>query len=94
MKSFFSAEISTEDPEYTEVIKKITEVVGTPKNYGPSPEEQEEEARRLEEERRQKVAMDAAERRRRNEAALAEMTAQYEEWVSLIQKKELIELRL
>uniref|UniRef100_A0A667Z6Q8 Adenylate kinase 7a n=1 Tax=Myripristis murdjan TaxID=586833 RepID=A0A667Z6Q8_9TELE len=82
-------EISTDDPEYTEVVKKITEVVGTPKNYGPSPEEQEEEARRLEEERRQKMAMDAAERRRRNEAALAEMTAQYEEWnVSEVKRQE------
>lgn len=67
---------------FTDVMKKITEMVGLPKNYGLSPEEQEEEAREKEEERKRKVAAEAAERKRRNEAALAEMVAQYEEWVS------------
>ncbi len=41
-------------------------------------EEQEEVDRRKEEERKQKLA----EKKRRHEAALAEMAAQYEEWVS------------
>lgn len=59
----------------------ITEIVGSPKNYGLSPEEQEEEDRRKEEERKHDLAVQAAERKRRNEAALVEMTAQYEEWV-------------
>ncbi|XP_053192700.1 adenylate kinase 7-like [Scomber japonicus] len=69
-----------DDPEYTDVMKMITEMVGVPKNYGLSPEEQEEEDRRQEEERKQKVATEAAEKKRRNEATLAEMAAQYEEW--------------
>ncbi|XP_070843607.1 adenylate kinase 7-like [Chaetodon trifascialis] len=73
-------EVSTGDSEYKDVMKKITEMVGIPKNYGLSPEEQAEEARKKEEERKQKVAAEAAERKRRNEAALAEMVAQYEEW--------------
>ncbi|XP_056261606.1 adenylate kinase 7-like isoform X1 [Seriola aureovittata] len=73
-------EVNTDDPDYTDVMKKITEMVGIPKNYGPSPEEQEEEDREKEEERKQKLAADAAEKKRRNEAALAEMAAQYEEW--------------
>ncbi|XP_031178441.1 adenylate kinase 7-like [Sander lucioperca] len=73
-------EVTTGDSEYTDVIKKITEMVGIPKNYGLSPEEQEEEDRKKEEERMQKVAAEAAEKKRRNEAALAEMAAQYEEW--------------
>lgn len=77
-----SPEVDTDDPEYTDVMKKITEMVGVPKNYGLSPEEQEEEDRREEEERKQKVATEAAEKKRRNEATLAEMAAQYEEWVS------------
>ncbi|XP_018538054.1 LOW QUALITY PROTEIN: adenylate kinase 7-like [Lates calcarifer] len=73
-------EVTTDDPEYTDVMSKITEMVGVPKNYGLSPEEQEEEDRKKEEERKQKVVAEAAERKRRNEAALAEMAAQYEEW--------------
>ncbi|XP_047429129.1 adenylate kinase 7-like [Mugil cephalus] len=72
--------VTADDPEYTHVLRRITEMVGVPKNYGLSPEEQEEEDRRKEEERRQKLAAEVAERKRRNEAALAEMAAQYEEW--------------
>ncbi|XP_075940608.1 adenylate kinase 7a [Anarhichas minor] len=73
-------EVTTGDSEYTDVMKKITEIVGIPKNCGLSPEEQEEEDRKKDEERKQKLAADAAEKKRRNEAALAEMAAQYEEW--------------
>ncbi|KAE8286716.1 Adenylate kinase 7 [Larimichthys crocea] len=73
-------EVTTCDSEYKDVMKKITEMVGIPKNYGLSPEEQEEEDRRKEEERKQKAAAEVAEKKRRNEAALAEMAAQYEEW--------------
>ncbi|XP_068564315.1 adenylate kinase 7-like [Cebidichthys violaceus] len=73
-------EVTTGDSEYPDVMKKITEIVGIPKNYGLSPEEQEEEDRMKDEERKQKLAADAAEKKRRNEAALAEMAAQYEEW--------------
>lgn len=77
-----SPEVNADDPEYTDIMKKITEMVGIPKNYGLSPEDQEEEDRRQEEERKQKLATEAAEKKRRNEATLAEMAAQYEEWVS------------
>lgn len=63
-------------------MKKITELVGSPKNYGLSPEEQEEEDRRKEEERKRKQAEKAAEMKRRKKAALAEMALQYEQWVS------------
>ena len=77
-----SPEVTTGDPEYTDVVRKITEMVGIPKNYGLSPEEQEEEDRKRAEERRQKLAAEAAEKKHRNEAALAEMFVQYEEWVS------------
>lgn len=79
-----SPEVITNDLEYKDVMKKITEVVGIPKNYGPSPEEQEEEDRKKREEKKLKLAAEAAEKKRKNEAALAEMAAQYEEWVSFI----------
>ncbi|XP_044025237.1 adenylate kinase 7-like [Siniperca chuatsi] len=89
-------EVTTSDSEYTDVMKKITEMVGIPKNYGLSPEEEEEEDRKKEEERKQKVAAEAAEKKRRNEAALAEMAAQYEEWQKNLsevkrQERELLE---
>nr|XP_019953021.1 PREDICTED: adenylate kinase 7-like [Paralichthys olivaceus] len=73
-------EVTTNDPECKDLMKKIIEIVGTPKNYGLSPEEQEEEDRKKAEERMQKVAAEAAEKKRRNETALAEMAAQWEEW--------------
>nr|XP_020459736.1 adenylate kinase 7-like isoform X2 [Monopterus albus] len=83
-------EVSTDDPEYTEVIERITEMVGLPKNYGLSPEEQEEEDRKKEEEMKLKLAAGAAEKKRRNEATLADMAAQYEEWknVSEVRRQE------
>lgn len=64
-------------------MKKITDLVGSPQNYGLSPEEQEEEDRGIAGERKQKLAQESAETKRRNKAALAEMTVQYEQWVSL-----------
>ncbi|KAK2889925.1 adenylate kinase 7-like [Channa argus] len=73
-------EVATDDPEYRDVMRKIIEIVGSPKNYGLSPEEQKEKDRRKEDERNQKLAALAAEKKRKNEAALAEMTADYEEW--------------
>ncbi|KAM7395120.1 hypothetical protein PAMA_006730 [Pampus argenteus] len=73
-------EVNTDDPEYTDVMNRITETVGIPKNYGISSEEHDEEDRQQEEERKQKLATEAAEKKRRNEATLAEMAAQYEEW--------------
>lgn len=79
-----SPEITAADSEYIYVMKKITEMVGIPKNYGLGPEEQEEEDRKKEEERKQKLSGDAAEKKQRNEAALAEIAAQYEEWVSAV----------
>ncbi|KAG7508389.1 hypothetical protein JOB18_011708 [Solea senegalensis] len=91
-------EVTTDDPEYTDVVKKITQMVGIPRNYGLSPQEQEGEERRREEERKQKVAAEVAKKKRGNEAALAEMAAQYEEWqrnVSEVkrQEDELLEAR-
>uniref|UniRef100_A0A3P8RF78 Nucleoside-diphosphate kinase n=1 Tax=Astatotilapia calliptera TaxID=8154 RepID=A0A3P8RF78_ASTCA len=76
-------EVRTDDPEYTDIMKMITRVVGPPKNYGLSPEEQEEQDQKKEEERRQKRSAEAAERKLRNEAVLAEMAAQYEDWKNL-----------
>lgn len=80
-------EINADDLEYTAALKNIIGLLGDPKNYGLSPEEQEEGNRRKDKEREQKLAAEAAERKVRNEATLAEMAAQYQEW-----KKNLSEL--
>uniref|UniRef100_A0A8C7XPZ1 Adenylate kinase 7a n=1 Tax=Oryzias sinensis TaxID=183150 RepID=A0A8C7XPZ1_9TELE len=77
-------ELSAEDPDYTDVMKRITEVVGLPKNYSRSYEEhKEEDPLKKEAERRQTLA---AERRRRKEAVLAEMAAQHEAWHKSMQE--------
>ncbi|KAM4600941.1 adenylate kinase 7-like [Polymixia lowei] len=84
-------EVNTDDPEYAHVVKKITGLVGIPKNYGLSPEEQEQEDRRLEEERQQRLALEAAEKKSQDEATLAELTARCEEWhrnVSEVKRQE------
>ncbi|XP_068198505.1 adenylate kinase 7-like isoform X2 [Antennarius striatus] len=91
-------EVTTDDSEYTDVMKKITETVGIPKNYGLSPQEQEEEDRKEKERRKQKLAAEAAEKKHRKEAAFAEMVSQYEEWQKnlselKIQERELLEAR-
>ncbi|XP_061843144.2 adenylate kinase 7-like [Nerophis lumbriciformis] len=73
-------DVNRDDPDFTDIVNKILEGVGTPKNYGLSPEEQEEEDRRREMERKQKLAEEAAERKRKKEASLAEIAEQYEAW--------------
>uniref|UniRef100_A0A8C5NA03 Adenylate kinase 7-like n=1 Tax=Gouania willdenowi TaxID=441366 RepID=A0A8C5NA03_GOUWI len=77
--------VSADDPEYTGVMKTITEIIGAPKNYGRSPEEQEEEDRRKEAEMKQKPAAEAAERKRKNEAQenLTEVRRQEEELLKI-----------
>lgn len=70
-----------DDPDYAGVMKKITEIVGSPKNFGHGPEAQEEENRRRQEERRQRKATEEAERKQRNVTTLTEMMVQYDQWV-------------
>ncbi|KAK0144983.1 Adenylate kinase 7 [Merluccius polli] len=73
-------DVTTDDPGCTDVLKKITEAVGEPKNYGPSEEEQEAESRRLAEARQQRLALEAVKKRLRDEAELGELATQHEEW--------------
>ena len=81
-RQMFTTDVTTDDPECTDVLKKITEAVGEPKNYGPSEEEQEAESRRLAEARQQRLALEAVQKRLRDEAELGELATQHEEWVS------------
>lgn len=77
-----SSEISSvNDPENEAVIKKIIEVVGGPRNYGPTPEEQEEQERKHAVEKQQRLMQDAAERALREAEEETRMTALLEEWV-------------
>ncbi|XP_062324567.1 adenylate kinase 7-like [Osmerus eperlanus] len=70
----------SQDVEYTAVVEKIMKVVGSPRNYGPTPEEKEAQDRRMAKERQHTTALEAAENKRRKAAIAAKMTAQLDEW--------------
>lgn len=72
---------SVNDPENEAVIKKIIEVVGGQRNYGPTPEEQEEEERKQTVEKQQCLMQNAAKRALREAEEETRMTALLEEWV-------------
>ncbi|KAK3542420.1 hypothetical protein QTP86_025920 [Hemibagrus guttatus] len=71
---------SVNDPENEAVIKKIIEVLGGQRNYGPTPEEQEEQDRKHAVEKQQRLMQDAAERAFREAEEETRMTALLEEW--------------
>lgn len=74
----FSEINNMDDPENGAVIKKIIDVVGRPRNYGPTPEEQEwKEAV----EKQDNIMHDAAEHAPREAEEETRMTALLEEWV-------------
>ncbi|KAG7283024.1 hypothetical protein CRUP_012917 [Coryphaenoides rupestris] len=73
-------EVTSDDPESAAVLRKITEAVGEPKNYGPSLEEREAAECSLAEARQQRLALEAVEQRQRKEAGLAQLVNQHEEW--------------
>lgn len=69
------------DPENEAVIKKIIEVVGVPRNYGPTAEEQAEQERKQAVEKQQRIMQATAERVLREAEEEARMIALLEEWV-------------
>uniref|UniRef100_A0AAV2K4D7 Nucleoside-diphosphate kinase n=1 Tax=Knipowitschia caucasica TaxID=637954 RepID=A0AAV2K4D7_KNICA len=73
-------DVAAGDPENAAVLKMIVELVGEPKNYGPSDVEIQAQRARQEEEERIKLECEYAEKRRKNQATLAEMAAHYEHW--------------
>lgn len=66
-----------DDPDNGAVIKKIIEVVGQLRNYGPTPEEQEQKEAV---EKQQRLMQDAAKQLRESEEE-TRMIALLEEWV-------------
>ncbi|XP_017310927.2 adenylate kinase 7a [Ictalurus punctatus] len=71
---------SVNDPENEAVIKKIIEVVGVPRNYGPTAEEQAEQERKQAVEKQQRIMQATAERVLREAEEEARMIALLEEW--------------
>lgn len=63
------------------MIKKINEVVGEARNYGPTPEEQEEQERKRAVEEQQLLIQDAAQRALREAEEETRMAALRKEWV-------------
>ncbi|KAK2864252.1 hypothetical protein Q7C36_003406 [Tachysurus vachellii] len=87
-----------DDPENEAVIKKIIEVVGEPRNYGPTPEEQKEQERKRALEKQQRFMQEEAERALREAEEETRMTALLEEWNRNMlevkkQERELLEAR-
>ncbi|XP_043552991.1 adenylate kinase 7 isoform X2 [Chiloscyllium plagiosum] len=68
------------DAENTPVIDDIIKIVGSAKNYGPTPEELKELQRRQADERLAREAAEVAERERREAEEAAEKMARWEEW--------------
>ncbi|XP_060684562.1 adenylate kinase 7 isoform X4 [Hemiscyllium ocellatum] len=68
------------DAENTPVIDDIIKIVGSAKNYGPTPEELKELQRRQADERLAREAAEIAERERREAEEAAEKMARWEEW--------------
>ncbi|XP_023993669.1 adenylate kinase 7-like [Salvelinus sp. IW2-2015] len=86
------------DPEYGDVMDKITRLVGRPRNYGPTPEEREEMERKSVEETAQRLVLETAEWKRREAETAAKMATQLEEWNRHVtevkrQEHELLEAR-
>lgn len=70
------------DLENEAVLKKIIEVVGGPRNYGPTAEEKEDQEKKQAVEVQQRLMLDAAERALREAKERVRLTALLEEWVS------------
>ncbi|XP_072895392.1 adenylate kinase 7 isoform X1 [Hemitrygon akajei] len=68
------------DAENTPVVQDIIQIVGKPKNYGPTPEELKELQRKEADERLAKEAAEQAEKERREAEEAAEKLARWEEW--------------
>ncbi|XP_051875089.1 adenylate kinase 7 isoform X2 [Pristis pectinata] len=68
------------DAENTPVVHDIIQIVGKPKNYGPTLEELKELQRKEADERLAKEAAERAEQERREAEEAAEKLARWEEW--------------
>ena len=64
-----------------EVVEKVQNQMGQPRNYGPTPDELEEMKRVDEETRLKKETEERAERERREAEEAAERKRKQEEWV-------------
>ncbi|TSP57635.1 Poly(A) polymerase alpha [Bagarius yarrelli] len=71
---------SMDDPENDAVFKKIVEMVGGAKNYGPTPEEREEQKRKAAEEKQQRLMQETAKRALREAEEETRMASLREEW--------------
>ncbi|KAJ8289022.1 hypothetical protein COCON_G00016810 [Conger conger] len=85
---------SSDDLDYLVVMEKITNVVGTERNYGRTAEEVEEEERRTADSRLKQLAAERAEIERREEEELANRAARWEEWSKHTEEVQTVEQEL
>ena len=73
---------SSDDREYLVVMERIINIVGKPKNYGPTSKELEAEARRSAETRLSQQEQQSAEEERKEAEEVEQRAKCWEEWVS------------
>ncbi|CAJ1074252.1 Hypothetical predicted protein [Xyrichtys novacula] len=88
---------SSSEPDSLQLIEKIFDTLGPPRNYGRTIQEVEEEERRDAEERMRREDQERAEEERREEEEARQRNARWEEWTKRLeesrqQEEELLEL--
>lgn len=78
----FSDVSEDNDPKYEKIIEKTTQMMGDPRNYGPTPEEKEEMERMAAETKMRKEAEERAEREKQEAEEESLLKQRQEEWVS------------
>ena len=72
------------DPKHEKIIEKIVEVLGDPRNYGPTPEEKEEMERTAAELKMRKESEERVEREKQEAEEEAELKQKQEKWVGVL----------
>ncbi|XP_028250511.1 adenylate kinase 7 [Parambassis ranga] len=78
---------SSDEPDSSLLMRKVLNIVGQPRNYGPSIQEVEEEERRKTEERMRREAQERAEEEQREAEEARFRAARWEEWTERLEKE-------
>ena len=70
------------DPRYVKILEKIEQLLGEPRNYGPTPEEKEEIERAAAKVKMRKEAEERAEKEKQEMEEESLLKQRQEEWVN------------
>ncbi|XP_068573915.1 adenylate kinase 7 isoform X2 [Cebidichthys violaceus] len=77
---------SSDEPDCLLLMQKIFDMVGKPRNYGPTSQEVEEEERRKAEEKMRREAQEKAEEERKEAEEAKHRAAHWEEWTKSLEE--------